>query len=191
MHSYSVKAIIVTSGVRDEHREVGLYFGDVQCRAFGDGLHKLFSSQIRSVLSSGEQNAVLGWMVRMTVEERREKTEERRTEQSRPVRDENSTWQHMNHRVLTPVQQRCYTVNQHVVHCSYFTSRHHWPLCFPSSAKTVSCFAVLPHHKYLVPKIFSRRRHDGSTMAARQPPNPESTNFQRNYLNNQTSVHHD
>ena len=77
VHSYSVKAISVTSGVRDEHREVGLYFGDVQCRAFDDELHKLFSSQIRSVLSSGEQNAVLGWMVRMTVEERREKREER------------------------------------------------------------------------------------------------------------------
>lgn len=88
---YSVKATSVTSGVRDEHRDVGLYFGDVQCRAFDDELHKLFSSQIRSVLSSGEQNAVLGWMVRMTVEERREKTEERRTEQSRPVRDENNT----------------------------------------------------------------------------------------------------
>ena len=70
---YSVKATSVTSGVRDEHREVGLYFGDVQCRAFDDELHKLVSSQIRSVLSSGEQNAVLGWMVRMTVEERRGK----------------------------------------------------------------------------------------------------------------------
>ena len=91
VHLYSVEDSGVTSGVRDEHRDVGLYFGDVQCRAFDDELHKLFSSQIRSVLSSGEQNAVLGWMVRMTVEERSEKREERRTEQSRPVRDENNT----------------------------------------------------------------------------------------------------
>ena len=91
MHLYSVKAICVTSGVRDEHRDVGLYFGDVQCRAFDDEFFKLFSSRNTSVLSANEQNAVLGWMVRMTVEERREKTEERRTEQSRPVRDEHNT----------------------------------------------------------------------------------------------------
>ena len=44
VHLYSVEDSGVTSGVRDEHRDVGLYFGDVQCRAFDDELLKLFGS---------------------------------------------------------------------------------------------------------------------------------------------------